>query len=92
MQDADLFLELAAIAGVFVGFGALIAVRSSDAGPDEVGMMRGVMSALMLFVGVFWLRPSMVRELQLQSPAQHDSTPTWGREADGTSWPILVPG
>ena len=28
MQDADLFMELAAIAGVFVGFGALIAVRS----------------------------------------------------------------
>ena len=25
MQDADLFMELAGIAGVFVGFGALIA-------------------------------------------------------------------
>ena len=31
MQDADLFMELAAIAGVFVGFGALIAVRSGGA-------------------------------------------------------------
>ncbi len=31
MQDADLFLELAAIAGVFVGFGALIAVRGGGA-------------------------------------------------------------
>lgn len=28
MQDTDLFLSLAEIAGVFVGFGALIAVRS----------------------------------------------------------------
>ena len=32
MQDADLFMELAGIAGVFVGFGALIAVRSGGAG------------------------------------------------------------
>ena len=32
MQDADLFLELAGIAGVFVGFGALIAVRGHVAG------------------------------------------------------------
>jgi hypothetical protein len=31
MQDADLFMELAGIAGVFVGFGALIAVRSGGA-------------------------------------------------------------
>jgi uncharacterized membrane protein len=31
MQDADLFMELAAIAGVFVGFGALISVRSGGA-------------------------------------------------------------
>ncbi len=28
MQDIELFLSLAEIAGVFVGFGALIAVRS----------------------------------------------------------------
>jgi hypothetical protein len=45
MQDADLFMELAAIAGVFVGFGALIAVRSG--GPSdafEVAWMRGVVS------------------------------------------------
>ena len=45
MQDADLFLELAAIAGVFVGFGALIAVRSGGAsGVFEVGYMRSVVS------------------------------------------------
>ncbi len=33
MQDTELFLSLAEIAGVFVGFGALIAVRSG--GPSE---------------------------------------------------------
>ena len=31
MQDTELFLSLAEIAGVFVGFGALIAVRSGAA-------------------------------------------------------------
>ena len=45
MQDADLFMELAAIAGVFVGFGALIAVRSGGASDAfEVAWMRGVVS------------------------------------------------
>ena len=45
MQDADLFMELAAIAGVFVGFGALIAVRSGSASDAfEVAWMRGVVS------------------------------------------------
>ena len=33
MQDIDLFLSMAEIAGVFVGFGALIAIRSGG-GPD----------------------------------------------------------
>jgi hypothetical protein len=43
MQDADLFMELAGIAGVFVGFGALIAVRSgSPSEPQEVAFMRAV--------------------------------------------------
>ena len=51
MQDADLFMELAAIAGVFVGFGALIAVRSGGAsGRIEVGMMRGMVSMGVLVV------------------------------------------
>lgn len=40
MQDAELFLSLAEIAGVFVGFGALIAVRSS--GPTEAGDVTGI--------------------------------------------------
>lgn len=51
MQDADLFLSLAGIAGVFVGFGALIAVRSG--GPsevDEIAAMRVVVSMGMLSV------------------------------------------
>ena len=43
MQDTGLFLSLAEIAGVFVGFGALIAVRSSGAsGAYEVTYIRGV--------------------------------------------------
>ena len=46
MQDADLFMELAAIAGVFVGFGALIAVRSGGASDAfEVAPMRRVVSS-----------------------------------------------
>jgi len=41
MQDTDLFMELAGIAGVFVGFGALIAVRSGGASePQEVSPVR----------------------------------------------------
>ena len=51
MQDADLFMELAGIAGVFVGFGALIAVRSGGAsGTFEVGYTRGVVSMGVLVV------------------------------------------
>jgi Na+/melibiose symporter-like transporter len=51
MQDADLFMELAAIAGVFVGFGALIAARSGGPSePQEVAPMRGVVSLGMLTV------------------------------------------
>ena len=45
MQDADLFLELAGIAGVFVGFAALIAVRSGGPSePLEVAPMRMMVS------------------------------------------------
>ncbi len=51
MQDADLFMELAAIAGVFVGFGALIAVRAGGASDAfEVAWMRGVVSLGLLAV------------------------------------------
>ena len=48
MQDTDLFLELAGIAGVFVGFGALISVRSGGPrGVDEVSSIRWVVSLAM---------------------------------------------
>jgi hypothetical protein len=51
MQDADLFIGLAGIAGVFVGFGALIAVRSGRASDAfEVVHMRFVVWLGMLTV------------------------------------------
>ena len=46
MQDTDLFLSLAGIAGVFVGFGALISVRSGGASDaHEVTYIRSVLIA-----------------------------------------------
>lgn len=45
MQDAELFLSIAEIAGVFVGFGALIALRSGASDPYEVAPVRMVVSA-----------------------------------------------
>ena len=51
MQGTEGFLELAGIAGVFVGFGALIAVRSGGASDlFEVVWMRGVVSIGLLAV------------------------------------------
>ena len=51
MQDADLFMELAAIAGVFVGFGALIAVRrGGPTEPFEVAYTRGMVAIGVLAV------------------------------------------
>ncbi|HYN47335.1 MAG TPA: hypothetical protein VER83_00630 [Candidatus Nanopelagicales bacterium] len=45
MQHTELFLSLAEIAGVFVGFGTLIAVRSAGAsGRIEVGYTRGMVA------------------------------------------------
>ena len=60
MQDADLFMELAAIAGVFVGFGALIAVRSG--GPTEAGVVTGIrwLVAVAMWVVVTALAPVIV--------------------------------
>jgi hypothetical protein len=53
MQDADLFLELAGIAGVFVGFGALISTRSSGPSePQEVAPMRAVVGMGLLTIVV----------------------------------------
>ena len=51
MQDTDLFMELAAIAGVFVGFGALIAVRrGGPTEPFEVAYTRGMVAIGVLAV------------------------------------------
>ena len=51
MQDADLFVGLAGIAGVFVGFAALIAVRSGGpTDPLEVAPMRMIVSMAMLTI------------------------------------------
>ena len=48
MQNVELFVHMAEIAGVFVGFGALIAVRSGGASGAEVAPMRAVVSLLSL--------------------------------------------
>jgi len=51
MQDTDLFMELAGIAGVFVGFGALIALRSGGASePQEVSPVRVTVAAGMMTI------------------------------------------
>jgi hypothetical protein len=51
MQDTDLLLSLAEIAGVFVGFGALISVRTSGASdPHEVTYIRVVVWTGLLVV------------------------------------------
>jgi hypothetical protein len=48
MQDADLLLALAGIAGVFVGFGALISTR--DATMSELWLLRNVMNEGLMVV------------------------------------------
>jgi hypothetical protein len=55
MQDVDLFLSLAEIAGVFVGFGALISVRSGGASDaHEVAYIRPVVTlAICVVVAAF---------------------------------------
>jgi FtsH-binding integral membrane protein len=60
MQDADLFLSLAEIAGVFVGFGALISVRNGGrSNAHEVACIRSVVWAA-LWVVVAALAPVIV--------------------------------
>jgi len=57
MQDTDLLVQLAAIAGVFVGFGALIAVRSGGASDaHEVAYIRSIVS-IAVWVAVVALAP-----------------------------------
>lgn len=60
MQDTDLFLSLAEIAGVFVGFGALIAIRSGAAmEADEISSLRWVMSSA-IWVVIAALTPILI--------------------------------
>jgi hypothetical protein len=60
MQDPELFLSLAEIAGVFVGFGALIAIRSGDAiRTGELTSLRWVMSTA-LWVVIAGLCPVLI--------------------------------
>ena len=57
MQDTELFLSLAEIAGVFVGFGALIAVRSGGASDaHQVAYVRSMVS-IAIWVAVAALAP-----------------------------------
>lgn len=44
MQESDLLLSFAEIAGVFVGFGALIAARNSGDGKIDISSIRWVVS------------------------------------------------
>jgi hypothetical protein len=60
MQDTELFLSLAEIAGVFVGFGALIAVRSTAAmRASEVNGIRWVVTTA-IWVVIVALAPIIV--------------------------------
>ncbi|MCU0505049.1 MAG: hypothetical protein MUE82_04605 [Chloroflexi bacterium] len=69
MQDADLLLQLAGIAGVFVGFGALIAVRTGDSvDVGEVNSIRWVM-AIAIWVVIVALAPVIVGRYPI---ADHD--------------------
>ncbi len=65
MQDVDLFLSLAEIAGVFIGFGALISVRSG--GPSEAGEVSGMrwVVSLGIWVVIAALAPVIVHRYDI---------------------------
>src|SRR5512142_2877228 len=48
MQDVELFVHMAEIAGVFVGFGALIAIRSG--GPSDIYDVTGI--GMVVWIGI----------------------------------------
>lgn len=69
MQDTELFLSLAEIAGVFVGFGALIAVRSGGAMEvNEVNGIRWVVTTG-IWVVIVALAPTIVSSYGLTGHA-----------------------
>lgn len=59
MEDVELFTHLAEIAGVFVGFGALISIRSEATRDEEVMMIRMIVLFGLLVV-VAALTPVMI--------------------------------
>ena len=60
MQNAELFIHSAEIAGVFVGFGALIAIRSgATMAASEINAIRWVMTAG-IWVVVVALAPAFI--------------------------------
>jgi len=60
MPDTELFLSLAEIAGVFVGFGALIALRSSGPGDPIDVLMIGMVVWFAIAVVIIALAPVAV--------------------------------
>lgn len=60
MQDTELFLSLAEIAGVFVGFGALIALRSSGPGDMYDLLMIGMVVWVAIAVAIIAIAPVAV--------------------------------
>jgi hypothetical protein len=69
MQDTELFLSLAEIAGVFVGFAALISVRSGGArDAHEVTYIRSVMS-FAIWVVIAALTPVLVSRYDITGHA-----------------------
>jgi hypothetical protein len=69
MQDTELFTELAGIAGVFVGFGALISVRSGGASDaHEITYIRSVVTVA-IWVVVAALTPVILSRYDI---AGHD--------------------
>ena len=55
MLDTELLMHLAEIAGIFVGFGALIAIRSESTRDDEVSTIRQlvVLGIVVVIVAIF---------------------------------------
>jgi hypothetical protein len=69
MQDADLLVQMAGIAGVFVGFGALISVRSGGASDaHEVTYIRSVLIAA-IWVVIAALTPVIVSRYEITGHA-----------------------
>jgi hypothetical protein len=62
MADTEIFLSLAEIAGVFVGFGALIALRSSGPGEMIDVLMIGMVVWTAIAVVVMSLAPVVIAE------------------------------